>query len=57
MNSAPVVNYNGKEYSVRKLACGYVWRLTEVSHPRNSITKTFEQMVNAGLADICGVTK
>lgn len=57
MNSAPVVNYNGKEYSVRKLACGYVWRLSEVSNPRNSITKTFEQMVSAGLAEICGVTK
>jgi hypothetical protein len=57
MNSAPVVTYNGTEHAVIKMACGYVWKLVSVSNKRDSITMNFDQMVKAGFAALCGVTK
>lgn len=55
MSEVQVVTYKGKKYTVRKLACGYIWHLAEVSNPNNGFTKTYEQMVNSGLAEYCEV--
>lgn len=57
MSTAPVVTYNGTEHAVIKMACGYVWKLVSVSNKRDSITMNFDQMVKAGFAALCGVTK
>lgn len=48
MNSK-TVTHNGTEYNVTKLGCGYEWRLTKVSAPRESIVLNYDQMKLAGL--------
>ena len=47
MNSK-TVTHNGTEYNVTKLGCGYEWRLTNVSAPRESIVLNYDQMRAAG---------
>ncbi|EID7959684.1 hypothetical protein LCF16_003979 [Salmonella enterica] len=48
MSNSPVVTHKGKHYTVRPLADGHHWRLSEVDCPRNSFTLNRDQMKLAG---------
>lgn len=47
-----IVTHKGKQYTVRKLACGYQWCLSEVGSPRNGFPLNREQMILAGFGHI-----
>ncbi len=44
----PIVTHHGKQYTVRKLACGYIWRFSEIETPNNGFNKDRDQMLAAG---------
>lgn len=48
------VMFNGKNYTVRKMASGYGWRFVSVNNKRDGFTMNHSQMVNAGFANIIG---
>lgn len=48
----PIVTHQGKQYTVRPLADGLHWRLTEVERPNNSSSLNRDQMILAGFGHI-----
>jgi len=46
------VTHNGKQYTVTKLANGYMWQLAEIGTPRHKLTFSRDQMINAGLGHV-----
>lgn len=55
MSTSPIVTHKGRQYTVRKLADGYHWRLSEVGSPRNSFPMNRDQMILAGFGHIVEV--
>lgn len=47
-----IVTHKGKQYTVRKLADGKTWRLSEVDSPRNSFPMSRKNMILAGFGHI-----
>ena len=47
-----IVTHKGTQYSVRKLADGQTWRLSEVGCPRNSFPMSRKHMILAGFGHI-----
>lgn len=47
-----IVTHKGTQYSVTKLGCGYIWRLSQVNCPRNAFTMNRENMILAGFGHI-----
>ncbi|MCR6026799.1 hypothetical protein HLI26_07365 [Salmonella enterica subsp. enterica] len=47
-----IVTHKGKQYTVRPLADGHHWRLSEVDCPRNSFPLNRDQMILAGFRHI-----
>ncbi|WP_176691633.1 hypothetical protein [Superficieibacter electus] len=46
------VTHNGKQYTLSRMGCQYLWKLTEVGTPRNKITLNRQQMQLAGLGHL-----
>lgn len=44
--------WRGKQYTVTRLACGYVWKFESEEGQRNSFTMNYTQMVNAGFSKL-----
>ncbi|MGR4047893.1 hypothetical protein [Kosakonia cowanii] len=55
--TSQIVNHKGTQYSVRKLADGQTWRLTEVGCPRNSFPMNRKHMILAGFGHVEGVKR
>lgn len=47
-----IVTHKGRQYTVRKLADGYHWRLSEVCCPNNGFTFNRDNMILAGFGHI-----
>ena len=41
--------WRGKQYTVARLACGYLWRMSSTTNPLNGQTLNYDQMINAGI--------
>ncbi len=41
--------WRGKQYTVTRLACGYLWRMSSTTNPLNGQTLNYDQMINAGI--------
>lgn len=52
MNNPQIVTHKGIKYTVRPLADGHHWRLSEVGCPRNSFPLNRDQMILAGFRHI-----
>ncbi|HHL2824727.1 TPA: hypothetical protein ACQ431_002956 [Citrobacter murliniae] len=52
MSNSPVVTHKGKQYTVRPLADGYHWRLSEAERPNNGFSFNRDQMILAGFRHI-----
>jgi len=46
------VTHNGKQYTLSRTACRYLWQLVEVGSPRNKVTLNRQQMQLAGLGHL-----
>ena len=49
-----IVTHKGTQYSVTKIGCGYIWRLSQVDCPRNAFTMNRENMILAGFGHVVG---
>lgn len=52
-----IVTHKGKQYTVRPLADGHHWRLSEVDCPRNSFPMSRKHMILAGFGHVEGVKR
>ena len=47
-----IVTHKGKRYTVRPLADGHHWQLSEIDCPRKGFTLNRQQMILAGFAHV-----
>ncbi|GAL57137.1 hypothetical protein EV102420_06_00110 [Pseudescherichia vulneris NBRC 102420] len=49
METRVTAMWRGKQYTVTRLACGYLWRMSSTTNPLNGQTLNYDQMINAGI--------